>query len=137
MREILFRGKRPHYESWVEGFYIHAPSGRLGKNEHLIQTVKKDGRLDILYEVYPETVGQFTGLVDKHGKRIFEGDVVTIEGNSVFEMTGWVVFADGAFQIREPGCDMYECLFYNPNDMEVIGNIHDNPELLEDADGQN
>jgi uncharacterized phage protein (TIGR01671 family) len=126
MREILFRGKRPHYESWVEGFYIHAPSGRLGKNEHLIQTVKKDGRLDILYEVYPETVGQFTGLVDKNGKRIFDGDIVAIQSGTVFEMVGRVVFDEGAFQVVDPD-DTYECLWYKQHEMEVLGNIHDKP----------
>ena len=147
MREILFRGKRPHWESWVEGFYIHVPSGRMDKNEHLIQTVKKDGRLDILHEVYPDTVGQFTGLVDKHGKKIFEGDLFRDESE---DLTAVVIFKDGCFRLEwhgitgtwtESGFDecgggygITECEpvdYWYVHDMEVIGNIHDNPELLE------
>ena len=123
MREILFRGKRPHWESWVEGFYVHVPSGRMGTNEHLIQTVKKDGRLDILYEVYPETVGQFTGLVDKAGKRIFEGDIVSF-GANVYVVK--YIEKYSRFSGTMPGIVFSGFPLANSI---VIGNIHDNPEL--------
>lgn len=148
MREILFRGKRTHCESWVEGFYVHVPYGRNGKNEHLIQTIKKDGRIDTLYEVDPETIGQFTGLLDKNGKRIFEGDVVkytfdmpdnpnaTENGKKV--IIGRVFFSDwrASFSVtagrncsRNLNNDLFKYV-RNGNRVEVIGNIHDNPELL-------
>ena len=131
MREILFRGKTIANNSiWVEGFYNHIPCGRFLCDEHCIQTIDEDGRIGQLFNVNESTVGQFTGLTDKNGEKIFEGDIVNIlpevdeigvieweddEAMFVLNAEGWYANFDN----------------YYPEDVEVIGNIHDNPELLE------
>ena len=142
MREILFRGKTIADDSlWVEGFYNHIPCGRFSCDEHLIQTIKSDGRIDQLFVVYENTVGQFTGLTDKNGKKIFEGDIVNILGNQDSEdwknvnYNALIAFLDGGFcaidgTIEEHAFRRY-ALERMDFDLEVIGNIHDNPELLE------
>lgn len=132
-REILFRGKRIDNGEWVEGFYCEFANNRTGDQEHFIQTVKKDGRIDIIHKVDPATVGQYTGLTDKNGKRIFEGDVVvckttayTFDPCCVRYGEAWVSFI---IEGREGNYRMSHNFEY-----EVIGNIHDNPELMEVAD---
>ena len=128
MREILFRGKRADTGDWVKGFYIQKPNpfSEDGKPiRHCIIDLFPFG-----HDVDPETVGQFTGLLDKNGNQIFEGDVVEYReyGNLA------VVWDDGAFQL------MREYTFYDMLDhyttvfSVVIGNIHDNPELLEEKE---
>lgn len=140
MREILFRGKA-NYGEWFEGFYVHIPCGRGNIDEHLIQTVKEDGRIDRLTQVISETVGQFTGLCDKNGKKIFEGDIVHVLGNQSIEdwkyvnYNALIAFIDGGFcaldgTVEDHGFRRY-ALARMDFDLEVIGNIHDNPELLE------
>ena len=125
MREILFRGKSLYGGKWVEGFYCC-----LGGNYHYILTGVLEianGYPDMVkHPVVPATVGQFTGLWDRNGKRIFEGDIVAIQSGTVFEMVGRVVFDEGAFQVVDPD-DTYECLWYKQHEMEVLGNIHDKP----------
>lgn len=71
-REILFQGRQNHGSEWVEGFYVHVPCGRWGMDEHMIQTIKEDGRMGMLVDVDPSTVGQYTGQTDENGKKIFE-----------------------------------------------------------------
>ena len=137
MREILFRGKRIDNGEWVEGFYNHIPRGRFGADEHMIQTVLENGKIGMLYDIDPSTIGQYKGIKDKHGKRIFEGDIVVcrqeIAGNFIDSCVaiGFVEMKRGTFGFHrkrvyyrdfKDWIEDYEC--------EVIGNIHDNPELL-------
>ena len=147
MREILFRGQITQYE-WVYGFYESKISGCFILSPK-IKVRKKDGVVIKdsfeVAEVIPETVGQFTGLTDKNGKKIFEGDIISaITLDTGKEQTAVVCF--GNF-IDENNGDEYIGFFIEfggikttvtqlamekcKNRIEVIGNIYDNPELLE------
>ena len=126
MREILFRGKRVDNGKWVYGLLC-----RVG------DTYANIRRMDIgvLYSVLTNTIGQYTGLTNMNGKKIFEGDI--IKGN----FSNYVIWADEterAFVYGKSYKGGYKNLMSDyllkssfPNGMEVIGNIHDNPELLE------
>ena len=117
MREILFRGKSLDSGEWVEGNYSIMLSGRVA-----IQPI---GRI-VTYEVLPETVGQFTGLTDKNGNKIFEGDILKAGNGHI----GYADFSEGGFVLvcrcHSNLTDLYGAI------QEVIGNVHDNPELLKD-----
>jgi len=121
-REILFRGKSLHLGSWVYGFYSHDQ----GVKHHHILQFDEFG----LFEVDPETVGIFTGLTDKNGVNIFEGDKLEFEDEqkSVVKWMqgGLTIEADfGDYDLTTVGWAidiLGQC--------EIIGNIHDNPELL-------
>ena len=132
MREILFRGKRADNGEWVEGHY-----GVKGKEtdaeEHFIIKSKtmttnslKSQFAEV--EVDPETVGQFTGLTDKNGTKIFEGDIVDILTEN--EEIGVVEYDDGGFEVKADGFTVDFHSNINGTSSEVIGNIHDNPELV-------
>ena len=141
MREILFRGKRCDNSEWVQGYYIRAEhhwhNHGIHKDWITLGASANGGwfALHNKYAVKSETVGQFTGLTDKNGKKIFEGDIVRCI--SMTDMANMVViFEDGEFRMvlcekykdYIPGCGFYAIRCF---DKEVIGNIHDNPELLE------
>ena len=160
MREILFRGKcfiNDKWE-WVYGYY--APVYLFSKdgkedNTYCIISDKYIGRTEMLgcgvqsglpanYMIKKETLGQYTGLKDKNGTKIFEGDIF---GDSKGQEIDVVVFEDGCFKLKSYGfieyCldgNAYEerwselecepiCNFCLEHD-EILGNIHDNPELL-------
>ena len=125
MREILFRGKRIDNGNMVFGDLSQHKTGKV---------FIKCGSATQSFEVDPDTVGQFTGLTDKNGKKIFEGDIVTIPGSKMMGLPAPVAyFPKGAvFQIRRNGYNAIT-LWDADETMEVIGNIHDNPELLEGA----
>ena len=139
MREVLFRGKQTDNGEWIEGAYspFHLNFGEREEKPHII-IISDDEDIDGLWcEVIPETVGQYTGLTDKNGRKIFEGDIV--EGNSeYFTYThpyGKVVYDGGQYLISfDDVLEDIECLGAWANDVEIIGNIYDNPELLEGRD---
>lgn len=128
MREILFRGKCKGNGVWVEGFYAC-----FNKKESRIYTGYAETDCEDYYPewftVVPETVGQHTGLKDRNGVYIFEGDIVNIiraEENGKVEWRE----NDAAFVVVG---DCLEASFLENlygRDVEVIGNIHNNPELL-------
>lgn len=132
MREILFRGKRTDNGEWAYGDFIHSWHKLNTKHTPMIyNTVGK-------VEVDPSTVYQYTGLTDKNGTKIFEGDILSTE-NGTFSNTGMghICFYKGmwvSFYGQDAlGRDAFDELYTVCNSREVIGNIHDNPELLNEV----
>ena len=131
MREILFRGKRKDNGEWVNGFYT-LYANNCGVHPCIL-TGTEQGCV-IPQFVVLETVGQYTGLTDKNGKKIFEGDILR-KGTRM----GYMLFEKGCFRFRWKNFDKYRPDFFKTciiteygsfRELEVIGNIHDNPDLL-------
>ena len=134
MREIAFRAKREDTGEWVYGYPL------IDTAPCTLKAVGKcvcphDGSVAGMYvweddfheynyfDVKADTIGQYTGFVDKIGTRIFEGDIVRVCGKR--GKSGLVAFQYGRWEVG------YGILFHIPaGEMEVIGNVHDNPELL-------
>lgn len=125
MREILFRGKRIDNGAWVNGFYLSSTD--FASKGISVITVDKPR---IPHYVSTDTIGQFTGLTDKNGKRIFEGDILDVEG--VAYRCRW---DDGNFEFGLVNKEESFSIAYAPHCIKIIGNIHDNPELLEVGNG--
>ena len=137
MREILFRGKT-YNDKWVQGLLVQM-------DDHLTQIRKlgSDGIGYYDYSIVPSTVGQYTGLTDKNGKKIFEGDVLNVHDQiPMFDGydTDEIVYNGKVMYIKNQG--MFVCegnndgnalCALNLDKCEVIGNIYDNPELSEAA----
>lgn len=128
MREILFRGKTQNGE-WVYGDFWETKYNENSTRPKLFYIREKSYLWERKeYEVIPETVGQFTGLTDKHGKKIFEGDIAIVG-----RIRYIVAFKGAEWKFShisgQPYC--YPFFASHAKDSEVIGNIHDNPELLE------
>lgn len=133
MREILFRDKRLDNGEWVYGFYFSMYHNDDREHLHhfiipLNVPIPKDKPIgEIQVEVDPDTIGQYTGSTDKNGKKIFEGDILSGK-YTIHNAT--CVFKNCAFGLQFPDgfmtlARLSGCTF------EIIGNIHDIPELLE------
>ncbi|APH12644.1 hypothetical protein ASJ33_05500 [Dehalococcoides mccartyi] len=142
-REIKFRGKRVDTGEWVFGYFAYISDGTTehkkipviftgdtGYNLYEELVIKR-------FEVIPETVGQYTGLKDKNGKEIYEGDIATIAWHPeeplkkiknlwVVRYSGWKFNAEPNRETLKPLGSTYAEV------LEVIGNIYDNPELLKE-----
>lgn len=128
MREILFRGQRVDAKKWTYGYYFMGFTGIpyiLVLHDHILGMTE-------FYEVIPETVGQFTGLLDKNGVKIFEGDIVVCryanEYTPVFQNGIYMAYNPKEMQTIQQPSTQFNIIWRNG--CEVIGNIHDNPELL-------
>lgn len=138
MREILFKGKRVDNGGWVEGSCIITE-----KEAYIVfgvETMPIDSECCDLYatewyQVDPETVGQYTGLKDKNGVKIFENDIIRDcnEDNEVFTVKYYAHRRYPAFDCEpEMHCDCNGLSYLmETGELAVIGNIFDNPELLE------
>lgn len=128
-REILFKGKRVDNGEWVEGFYCPRPYSHFPCEPSIfpIDTIDKEW---YGIEVILETVGQFTGLTDKNGVKIFEGDIIKYKENlfeikySTEQARYLAVLTNGVF---DPVA-MQNC--------EVVGNVFDNSELLKGEENE-
>jgi len=131
-REILFRGKSISTGEWIEGDGIHYP-----KSINYLGTCWIDGmedRANDWIQVDPATVGQYTGLCDKNGVKIFEGDILRDGLGDDGVVTYFESIASFKYQV---GNEVWNLNEGDPNRStqlqytEIIGNIHDNPELME------
>ena len=141
MRDYLFRGKRIDNGEWVKGYYIKATRHWHEHGIHeewiAVDTIQNGGWCNVRskYAVIPETVGQFTGLFDKNGKKIFEGDIVkSCEYDDVYFVKYFDNDNYSAFDFV-PDVPLCECngLSYlvNEEGCKVIGNIYDDKEILD------
>lgn len=143
MRESCFRGKRIPHGEWVNGFYAKSVDYFAEKERNFIQTqgLNVNGGENMLgntslswFEVDPDTVGEFSGKRDKNNRRIFEGDIVDGLFRSATPLRAVCAFKDGAFGLAwtHGGVDHFSAFTSICNvEYEVVGNIYDNPELLE------
>lgn len=143
MREILFRGKSIKTNQWIYGgFHIWEKrqvcvfgNDRLKDDEiSCVITVNSFADWNMprtmhAVEVIADTVGQYTGLTDRNGNKIFEGDIVNILTEN--EEIGIIVYEDGGFIVRADKFSIDFINNINGTDVEVIGNKYDNPKLME------
>lgn len=130
LRTIKFRGKSIYDEEWLYGFLV-----KIEKDIYAVIPPLNDidiGKSIGMYEVCTETIGQFTGLYDKNGKEIYEGDILLV-GNDGYENTyNKVGIKDGCFgYVGEVDGKILPFCDYNVTE-EIVGNIYDHPQLIKE-----
>ena len=144
IREILFRGKSVESGEWVYGGLV-VDNGRAHIVRQITQHIKRDDYECYAINVEPETIGQFTGLIDKNGKKIFEGDILNFADtsqphNAVVEFNTEDVASCGCCYSAFEGSGFvgkvlpgskydYSCFSDDFKESEIVGNIFDNPDL--------
>mgnify|MGYP002518100761 CR=1 FL=1 len=136
MREILFRGKSSVLDDWIYGYLVVTKVG----NNDLYTIIPADDLPKILtekrwFQVDPDTVGQFTGLTDKNGRKVFEGDIlkeedIVVGGGIQIQGDVWSVGMRKGCWVVESAVE-WDFLSTNAGKCAVIGNVHDNPGLLD------
>lgn len=124
MRDIIFRGKRIDNGEWVEGYFVNLWLIHYQKHQPIITDNNA-----VSYNVDPSTVGQYTGLCDKNGKKIFEGDIMAFTAYG-FDYVGTVEFAYGSASVMCEHASPFLDQAVSKHGAYIIGNMHDNPELL-------
>ncbi len=152
MREIIFRGKSEYDGEWIHGGALHQTDNY---GDEVDRWFIIDGTETLDYDigepirVIPETIGQYTGLTDKNGTKIFEGDIVRVitvdDHKEKRAIVGFDRFFDDNTECEYIGFYIYFLGMKTTvtqldheqakESLEVIGNIHDNPELMETQDG--
>ena len=143
IREVIFRGKRTDNGEWIEGSLL----GIDWCDKPSTYSIAPNTPVSVFYSVIPETVGQFTGLTDKNGVRIFEGDILDVSsdvaygGVAVHRLGYFVVeFHNGCFMksaLDDPQLSFFDNAkrkglyhFISTDIHKIVGNIHDNPDIL-------
>lgn len=155
MREILFKAKRKKDGKWIEGYYVYhitrtpCPIGDSIKPEDEMHVIMCDGFSDwnmprdtVHYDIDPETLCQFTGLTDKNGNKIWENDIVHYHG--IHDDIGVIRYGEYSDNTQKHHIGFYTDwkdfgymfrqdlgFWVREREIEVIGNVFDNPELLE------
>lgn len=139
MREIKFRGLRTDANEFVYGYYVKTTAAKLGIDDVILPEARICHVIimdDIFFHIKVETIGQYTGLKDCNGVEIYEGDIISVheDGENIFNHE--VKYNNCGYWIDVNGVDFdYTSLTYATEqfcyEYEVIGNVHQNPELLE------
>lgn len=132
MREHLYRGKRKDNGEWAEGFYFYQRESATDRRVYFIVT--NNGFGFSWNEVIPETLCEFTGLTDKNGNKIFEGDIIkchyetyTKQWDEIYE----VIYFNSSFGLKTFNDKHFVAFGLSTHrTCEILGNIFDNPELL-------
>lgn len=137
MREILFRGKRLDNGEWITGHLLKYEDGsaRMVSSNTDIFCYEKDDSIiqTVAHRVDPKTVGQYTGFVDKNGRKIFEDDILSIYNSKAFLFS--VAWNNNHYILKcttNGVSDNILNVIESPEDVKVVGNIYDNPELLKE-----
>lgn len=137
MREILFRGKRIDNGEWAYGYYFYDSfynKAYITAGRYCMEASKRKPNQRIInaFEIDPKTVGQYTGMTDKNGTKIFEGDIIDFLYRSDGDDYGIVQYDVDETEFGFVHNLIYDGLgrYYCSRDIEVIGNIYDNRELL-------
>lgn len=126
MRDVEFRGKQTDNGEWVHGVPTKDGRGEMVMVKNIFECEEYNCRGANCLYVDENTVGQYTGLKDKNGTKIFEGDIVLLKG---YDEPYQVVFDESCFQVYSDSVRYAMDNFYD-YEIEFIGNIYDNPELL-------
>lgn len=131
VRERLSRGKRTYNGKWVKGDVFHYESGEVAICSGFSRYGYEATELFRRDKVIPETVGDYIGITDRNNKMIFEGDIIKYSTNKI----GIVNYGTACFCVQDiksrnnPAMDIV--ISESPNGVEIVGNIYDNPEMLE------
>ena len=121
-REILYRGINFQKE-WVYGDLFHS----YANDDIAIPYYREGSKTPTFDAIFPESFGQYTGLTDKNGVKIFEGDIISLGDPNIKYLTMW---RNAGFAAKQIGASSYVGLTYWASDIKVLGNIIHNPELM-------